>query len=147
MNSPIDGNTLKVATLIHSGSEHRHKCTYEMEEVPTNGPISCSWLIYPDSTGISLKCNVKALLKLNCTRCLEPFEVPIALELSESLMLSRFNEATGKEKELLGDDFFETVDENGTLDLKDFVRQFLVMETENHDYCDREDCSFEQDIH
>jgi len=143
MNSPIDGNLLKLAILSQSGAELRHKCTYEIEEVPTKEPVSCSWLIYPDSTGISLNCNVKAVLKVDCKRCLEPFEVPIALELSESLMFSRYNETFGKEKELLNDDFFETVDENGTLDLRDFVRQFLVMEAENHEYCDREGCSFE----
>jgi len=58
-------------------------------------------------------------------------------------MFSSFNETSGKEKELFNDDFFETVDENGTLDLRDFVRQFLVMEAESHEYCNREDCSFE----
>jgi uncharacterized metal-binding protein YceD (DUF177 family) len=143
MNSPIDGNLLKLAILSQSSAELRHKCTFVIDEVPTKEPISCSWLIYPHSTGINLSCNVKAILTVNCTRCLEPFEVPIALKLSESLMFSSFNETSGKEKELFNDDFFETVDENGTLDLRDFVRQFLVMEAENHEYCDREDCSFE----
>jgi uncharacterized metal-binding protein YceD (DUF177 family) len=143
MNSPIDGNLLKLAILSQSGAELRHKCTYVIDEVPTIDPVSCSWLIYPDSTGIRLSCNVKALLNVECKRCLEPFEVPVALELSESLMFNSFNEVGGKEKELLSDDFYETVDENGTLDLRDFVRQFLVMEAENHEYCDREDCSFE----
>jgi uncharacterized metal-binding protein YceD (DUF177 family) len=154
MNPPLrdqesdDADVVKVAHILQGPSglpleEFRLKRDYMLDDVPTKEPIACSWLIYPRSTGLTVIGNVKADLSLECIRCLTPYSVPLSLELEEEYMFSRFTEESqGKEKELQADDFYETIDENGVLDLRDLLRQFLLLEAENHAYCGREDCHF-----
>jgi uncharacterized metal-binding protein YceD (DUF177 family) len=147
ISPPDDGDLLKVSRVLQGPSglpleEFRLKSNYLLEEIPTDGPISCAWLIYPRPSGLTVKGRLKAVLALECTRCLAQYKASLSLDIEEEYMFSRFNEGYGKEKELQADDFYETVDENGSLDLKDLLRQCLLLEVEEYAFCGREDCHF-----
>jgi uncharacterized metal-binding protein YceD (DUF177 family) len=143
----IPGESVKVADLtraFNTGSkpEVGFQGEYVFEDIPTQGGIRYTWAIRPKTAGLSVKGKLDGVLTLDCARCLMPFTAPVSLAVDERYVFSRFVEDTGREKELQAEDFYETADEEGFLDLKDLARQFLLLEMENHPLCGLADCHF-----
>ena len=145
-DSASDFETIAVKDILKETSEndagnYRIRTSYEIEEVPTEGSVDISWLIYAEPTGLVVKAGLNATLLLECMRCLASYASPVVLEIEEHYVFTRFLEETfGKEHELQADEFFETLDENGVLNLKDLVRQVLLLEAEEHPLCGRANC-------
>ena len=85
---------------------------------------------------------MQGCLVLECARCLEPYPVPVDLRIDERFVYEDSLASREKERELQSDDFYETLDEAGELDLKDLAHQFLILESLNHPNCQRPECRF-----
>lgn len=107
---------------------------YEFEDIKTHGPVTCHWQLRLGSVGLWVKADVQADLIMPCAQTMEETVVPFETRINEKLAFRRYagygdEYAPPREKELKsGDDFFEVIDEDDLLDLKDLVRQYLVME-------------------
>lgn len=144
-NSP--GDAVKIAELMRAFNTGANpqvgfQGEYVFEDIPTQGSIRYDWLIRPKAAGLIVHGRLDGVLALDCARCLMPFTAPVSVLIEERYVFSRFTEDYGREKELQAEDFYETADEEGMLDLKDLARQFLLLETENHPLCGLKDCCF-----
>lgn len=115
---------------------------YEFDDLKTEDLVVCDWRLQPELVGMSVHGSMKGVMLLECARCLEPYQVPVDLEIHERYVFKASLELSEKERELQADDFYETLDEEGYLDLKDLAHQFLILESIEHPNCERPECSF-----
>lgn len=115
---------------------------YTYDDLKTQGPIDCDWSVQPEATGLSIYGKIQGTMELECVRCLEPYPVPVDMEIDERYVFDKYVDSYEKEKELQSEDFYEVVNEEGYLDLKDLAHQFLILEAENQPACGREECRF-----
>ncbi|MDX2085645.1 MAG: hypothetical protein SFZ03_09685 [Candidatus Melainabacteria bacterium] len=59
----------------------------------------------------------------------EPFSVSVGID--EAYVFEHYVSFHQREQELLPEDFFETIDPEGVLDLKDVLRQLMILELSN----------------
>jgi uncharacterized metal-binding protein YceD (DUF177 family) len=116
--------------------------SYEFEDLKTDGPVFCDWRFQPELVGLTVHGRIQGVMKLECDRCLEPYTVPVSLEVHERYVFKSSLTRQEKERELQSDDFYEVVDEEGELDLKDLAFQFLTLESLGHPHCERPECGF-----
>lgn len=114
--------------------------SYTFDDLKTVEPVSCDWEVRQEVAGLSVRGHLSGVVTLECARCLEPFDIPVEVDLDERYVLDRYVETTERERELQAEDFYEVVEEEGELDLKDLAHQFLVMETAELTTCGRPDC-------
>ncbi len=115
---------------------------YHFDTLKTEEGVSCKWRLQPEPVGLSVHGQVRGVLVLECARCLEPYTLPLELVVDERYVFQASLEQPDKERELHADDFYETLDEDGELDLKDLAYQVLLLELENHPNCERPECRF-----
>lgn len=141
----VAGKCVKISDVVRNPNLiTRQHGDYTYEDLKTSGPVSCDWQLKPETAGLSVHGTVRGTMLLECARCLEPFPVPVSLELDERYVFDRFVDPYEKEKELSAEDFYEVVSEEGELDLSDLAHQFLILEAEDHSLCERMECSFVQ---
>src|SRR5690606_11758888 len=108
---------------------------YRYEDVPTEGTVACDWQLSSGGVRLNVKGRLHARLVLECARCLGSYTVPVDVNIRERYVFDSYVEHGSREREITADDYYETVDEYGELDLKDLAHQFLVMEAEAHQTC------------
>ena len=134
---------LNIPDLMHNrNAVTRFSADYRYDDLKTEGLAHCNWSFSPEVAGFSIFGDITATLTLECVRCLEPYNVPVQVEIDERYAFERFVERSEKEKELQSEDFYEVISEEGKLDLKDLAHQWLVLESENHSLCGRAECHF-----
>jgi hypothetical protein len=134
---------LKVSDVIRNYKAVTRFCgNYSFDDLKTEGPISCNWQVQPETAGISIHGLLLGTMNMECGRCLETYPVPINIKIDERYVFGSYVELQEKEKELQSEDFYEIVEEEGELDLKDLVHQFLILESENQSTCGRPECRF-----
>jgi len=139
----LTGNFLNISDLMHNrNAATRFPGVYLFDDLKTQGPVQCNWDFSPEIAGFSLHGNLDAVLDQECVRCLEPYQVPVQLDIEERYVFDSYVDRSEKEKELQSEDFYEVVKEDGELDLKDLAHQWLVLESENHPLCGRAECRF-----
>jgi uncharacterized metal-binding protein YceD (DUF177 family) len=105
------------------------------EELPVEGavkPVVGELSLGFSAPGVRLSGNVKTLLKLNCQTCLRPFFHALSVDLDELFVPARseredFEMGAPREKELLRDDFYEELSEDGFVDISDVVYQAVTL--------------------
>jgi uncharacterized metal-binding protein YceD (DUF177 family) len=133
---------IKISDIRHRSSALRFQERYRFEDLQTGGGVSCDWEIKPETAGFSVLGKLHGEVNLECVRCLAGYTVPIDLEINERYVYDSYVDPYEREKELQADDFFEVANEDGELDLKDLVHQFLILESENQSTCGRSECDF-----
>ncbi len=78
-------------------------------------------------------------VQLDCGRCLEPFEAPLAIVVEEEFYPS-VDVLTGRPLPDTGDDVALVIDEHHILDMSEVVRQAILLELPLSPLC-REDCA------
>jgi len=84
---------------------------------------------------------IQTILKLLCHSCLTPFFQALDLELNEHFVYEDYlNEAeqTAHERELLKEDFVESVPYLGAIDISDIVYQAIILATPSFCSCGKE---------
>jgi uncharacterized metal-binding protein YceD (DUF177 family) len=141
--SAAGNERLNIPDLMHNrNAVTRFSSDYLYDDLKTEGPVHCKWSFSPEIAGFSVFGHVAATLTRECVRCLEPYHVPVQVEIEERYVFDRFVARSEKEKELQSEDFYEVIKEDGELDLKDLAHQWLVLESENHSLCGRAECHF-----
>jgi len=141
--SEVRNERLNIPDLMHNRKAvTRFSADYRYDDLKTEGPVHCNWSFSPEIAGFSVFGDINATLTQECARCLEPYHVPVQVEIKERYVFDRFVERAEKEKELQSEDFYEVINEDGELDLKDLAHQWLVLESENHSLCGQAECRF-----
>jgi len=82
--------------------------------------------------GVKLTGNVKSLLKLNCQTCLRPYFHVLNVDIDEYFVphrdaLAEFEMGAPRDKELLRDDFYDEIPQDGFIDISDIVYQAVTL--------------------
>lgn len=140
---PQSADTLKISDITKNNPGNAaFTGGYTFEDLDTLGEITCDWKVKPETAGLSVKGNIRGVLSMECARCLMTYPLPVDLQIHERYVLDYYTDPYEREKELQPEDFFEVVNEEGVLDLKDLVHQFLILEAANHTTCGRSDCEW-----
>ncbi|MEB3288141.1 MAG: DUF177 domain-containing protein [Vampirovibrionales bacterium] len=137
-----DQDPLDVDSVLQGKNPPSRSAQYRFSDIPSETPFHCQWHIERRAGGgIALEGHLAGDLLLTCDSCEQPFLQPIALGIDELYVLSQYAEGSqSREKELQADDFYEVVEENGVIDLKDLAHQYLVMESAHHPTCQQAPC-------
>jgi uncharacterized protein len=119
--------------------------TYEAEAFSTGhesfqvvGPVALSLDIFKDNAQVRLVGSVRAALELSCSRCVEPFVLPV--DASFDLRYQPFAANTGEdEREIAEDDLSTAFYENDTIDLGQLMREQFYLALPMKPLC-REAC-------
>ena len=129
-------NSLDLRQFHHSRkSQLMINTVYEFEDLETQGPVKCNWDIRKSLVGLWVRADVYAHPLFTNGQTLETQPVAMDFQINEKFLFSHLAEdAYGGEQHLQSSDTcFETVDEEGTFNLKDLVRQYLILELAAHE--------------
>ena len=118
---------INVSTLLHEpvGHARRYRVEHEPVAVPEAGfaqEISGSLRLIRSERGVLVSAALDlAPVRVQCGRCLEMFETPLAVEFDEEYILDH-DPITGRRVELEGDEF--RIDARRHLDLSEAIRQY-----------------------
>lgn len=90
--------------------------------------------------GILVTGMLETTLKLGCDRCLEPFEVPVEVELEENFRPTIDIRSGAALPRIAGEELATLIDEHHILDLAEVLRQGTLLAAPVHPVC-RPDCA------
>lgn len=131
--------------LTNIRAQHeRFERVYRPDEVPADdafrvvAPVELAFDIFKDNAQFRLVGSVSTTLELPCSRCLEPFALPVAS--SFDLRYQPHTENTGEgEREVEEDDLTTAFYENDTIDLGQLMREQFFLALPMKPLCG-EDC-------
>lgn len=110
------------------------------DELRIVAPLTGSLKLLRTVDGILVTGKLQTVLELECSRCLEPFSVPIELEIEEEFHPS-VDIQTGAQLPLVDDEESGTIiDEQHILDLTEIVRQSVFLALPMRPVC-KEECA------
>lgn len=115
-----------------------------------NADLEYAWKIAKAAVGLQIRGHLEGKLHLTCDWCHQPFDKPVAMVVEETYVIEAYanyrisDSVSGKEKELQPDDFYEVIEEDADIDLKDLANQYLVIESSGEQHCQRESCQREE---
>src|SRR5438093_426748 len=119
---------LNLATI--RAAQERFERVYEPEQLGTEAdftvaaPVSLAFDIFKDKQQFRLVGRVKTTLELNCSRCLEPFTLPVDAEFDLRYQSQASNTGGGEpEREIEEDDLTTAFYENDAIDLGQLMRE------------------------
>ena len=130
---------IKAGTSSVNVDEH-----YTFDELPLTEPSHVKATIKIHSAGVQVVGHFTAHSDEPCDRCNQPYERSLDNDFDESYVFQEYaTDYAGGELELQSLDFFEVLDEEAMLDLKDMIYQLIVMELSLNRICNSPTC----DIH
>ncbi len=128
---------------LRRGVEHLER-RYEPSQFPQQedfrvvAPVEFDADLHKDVQKLRLVGHVKTTLEVDCSRCLDPFTVPIDSRFDVLLLPVSANQDEG-EREVEADDLGVSFYEDDTLNLGDLIREQLYLALPMKPLC-REDC-------
>ena len=124
----ISVDELKELPQRRLGIQFKEELAIDEAVKPVVGELTLGYA----APGVKLFGNVKTLLKLNCQTCLRPFFHALSVDIDELFVPHRsqredFEMGAPREKELLKDDFYEELTEDGFIDISDVVYQAVTL--------------------
>lgn len=110
----------------------------ELGEVKLAENTSFKGQIYKDDRKTHLAGHISTKLATDCVRCLEPVNVPVDIDF-EDIFVDAADEPKQDELEVAVTDLDESLVIGGSIDLKDVVREQIILATDEPVLC-REDC-------
>jgi uncharacterized protein len=108
------------------------------DEFRIDGPVTLLADLHKDAQKVRLTGRVAAALELECSRCIEPFVIPVNAGFDMLFLPS--SENTGQEeREVTEDDLGVSYYQNDVIDLGEVVREQLYLALPMKPLC-REDC-------
>lgn len=134
--------TIKLKDLIRTGQkEVVLDESYTYEDLPLTAPVQVTARVRLTSTGVTVQGTFHAISEEPCDRCLEPFKRELSQRFDERYVYESLTDfSSASEMELHEEDFYDTIGPEGILDLKDLVRQHLVLALSADRICERETC-------
>jgi uncharacterized protein len=122
-------NLAKIRTARDGIEKVRFEQTYAPEAVASGAdpfrivaPVDLAFDISKDKDRFLLDGRVKTMLELPCSRCLEPFEIPVDLAFDLRYLPRAVNTGEG-EREIQEDDLTTAFYENDAIDLGQLMRE------------------------
>ncbi len=115
---------------------------YQYDDIDSVEGIRSDLHIQLNASGFRVYGNIRGSVTVPCDRCLEPVCEPIAIRLDEQYVFSWIMPAQARDQEVQIEDFYEEIDEDGELDVRDLVHQMVLVETAVQHVCGRESCQF-----
>jgi uncharacterized protein len=135
----MSGFIINLATLAAGASRLEARATAEeLQLPPAEWPVGIEASLGLDRTGdlVSVRGKVRSSARLECVRCLQTFELPLAVDLT--VVADRAGGRVRLEEELEADDYMLFHD-GRQLDLREQARESLLLELPITPHC-REDC-------
>src|SRR5688572_30663795 len=89
--SALSQDRVKVSDLVRERSGvNRFHGDYRYEDLKTDGAISADWQAQPVTAGVSVQGSLHGSLLLDCARCLEPYTVPVDLQIDERYVFDSY---------------------------------------------------------
>ena len=139
-------NLARIRTTRDGIEKIRFEQTYEPEAVASTtdpfrivAPVDLAFDISRDKDQFLLAGRVKTTLELPCSRCLEPFEIPVNLAFDLRYLPRTVNAGEG-EREIQEDDLTTAFYENDTIDLGQLMREQFYLALPMKPLC-RPDCA------
>jgi uncharacterized metal-binding protein YceD (DUF177 family) len=104
--------------------------TYRYPDFQTLGPVAVEARITVTDTGVILAGHFTGEIEEPCDRCLLPYHRTLSSRFEERYVDHVFlpdSLTGGGEVQLQQNDFYDTLGADGILDLKDMVRQYVIM--------------------
>jgi uncharacterized metal-binding protein YceD (DUF177 family) len=101
-------------------------------------PVLGDLVISVSASGAQVVGRVQTLLKLSCHSCLAPFFQALSLDLDERFVYEdylRGDSKDNRERELLKEDFVESIPYAGVIDVSDVVYQAVTLATPSYCSC------------
>jgi uncharacterized protein len=102
------------------------------------GPVTLVADLHKDAQKVRLTGRVTATLDLDCSRCVEAFEIPVDARF-DMLLLPQAENTGEEEREVKADDVGVSYYENDVIDLAEVVREQLYLALPMKPLC-RDDC-------
>lgn len=122
-------NLARIRTARDGTEKVRFEQTYSPEAVAAStdpfgivAPVDLAFDISRDKDQFLLNGGVKTMLELPCSRCLEPFQIPVDLAFDLRYLPRTVNAGEG-EREIQEDDLTTAFYENDTIDLGQLMRE------------------------
>lgn len=128
--------------------------TFTYDNLPLTCPVQVKAKLYRTNTGARVKGHYHTVAEEPCDRCSEPFTRELDESFEESVMfhamaypkgLENLNIKANKEIELQPDDFYDVLDANECLNLKELIYQLIILMTSTDRFCNRPECQCEVD--
>lgn len=119
----------------------------DIAELEEPGTVSGSITLSINAGGVKMLGTLETVLELTCDVCLQPFVLPLEIDLEEQFVYKRaqvssrydddLNDDHGytKEKELNPEDFFEILPDDKNLDVSDIVYQAVILSLPAFAHC------------
>lgn len=134
-----------VAQLLKEplGSTRKYEINEELDDLdpdlviqqPIEGKVKFTKL----TQGLLVTGDMETVVEVNCGRCLDPFDVPIDIEIEEEFRPTIDIQTGAKLPVGDEDDDATLIDDKNCIDLSEVVRQQLLLALPSHPLC-RDDC-------
>jgi len=136
--SKLDLSRIRQAETHFERTFDPSEMTMEGDAYRIVAPVELAFDIHKDKARFRLEGRLKTRLELSCSRCLEPFEVPIDIDFDQRYLPQ--TEATSElEAEVPGDDLETSYYRDDEIDLNDLVREQFYLALPMKPLC-RPDC-------
>jgi uncharacterized metal-binding protein YceD (DUF177 family) len=134
-------DTLNLKQFLQFGPDRLSlESQYTFPDIPAQGAFHCMVNVQKRATGVDVSGTISGDAELTCDRCMAPMIPPINIPFDERFVFSHYVDHEAREAERLVDEFYEEIDAEGSLDLKDLIRQLLLLDLSQPHLCGREDC-------
>jgi uncharacterized metal-binding protein YceD (DUF177 family) len=114
---------------------------YTYEDLPLLSPVNVTVHAKLGAMGIHLKGTIQADLEEPCDRCLELYHRFCKQSFEELFVFDTLLEAPKRgEFELHSDDFYDTVDPEAEIDVRDLISQHLIIFLSHDRICNTQAC-------
>lgn len=136
-------DTLNIKQFLQYGQDRLSvEEEYTFPDIQSRGPFNCSATIRTRATGLDVAGAISGEAELPCDRCLTLMRVPVTLTFDERFVFFHDIEYGERDRERMIDDFYEEVDAEGELDLKDLMRQLILLDLAQPHICGQPNCDF-----
>lgn len=112
----------------------------DIDDVRVRSPIQGVVTLMRTTEGILVTGTLETALELVCDRCLDPFEIPVRVELEESFRPIIDIRSGAVLPRIAGEELATLIDEHHILDIAEVVRQRTLLAIPAHPVC-RPDCA------
>lgn len=134
----VDLQTIKDTEILFDFELKSDEIDLESDEAKLKNEIKVEGSLKKGIAQTDVKGNIGAMIEIECSRCLQMAEQPLEFPFS-AVFVTPENYTNEKEAELKADDLDVSITEDDTIDLKELVREQILLAIPVQVFC-REEC-------
>lgn len=120
---------------------------YAYDDLPVVGVASTDLRLSVNNTGMTAKGRYEATVEEPCDRCFEPYQRILSGRIDERFVYESLTDPSGGERELQPEDFYDVIGDDGVVDIKDLIRQYIVLGLSTDRVCNSDGCNLPEGGH